>query len=474
MRGGFTTAVRPITISNANQYVNHPTEAAIVLNTPFSLLRTIGKNVFADPAYLSQEEMDRLYSPLHQCPEDTLGALSAKDAPSVKKRKNIVVLIVESLGREYIGGYDNGFCGKDGKDGKAYKGYTPFVDSLLSVSLTYDYTFANGRQSIDGMPSILSSIPRFIEPFFLTPASLNDISGMAGELGRCGYESAFFHGAQNGSMGFEAFARTTGYNAYYGRTEYNRDPRFGGDDDFDGTWAIWDEPFLQYYAQKMTDMKEPFLTTVFTASSHHPYAVPEKYREAFPDDGINPMHRCIRYADMALRQFFMTASRQPWYKNTIFVLTADHTNIFTHKEYSTDLGLYCVPIIFFDPSGEMPRGRREGIAQQIDIMPTVLGYLGYNKPYIAFGTDLLTTPAEDTWAVTNSNGIYQYVRGSYVIHFDGNATVAAYNYKDDWMLKRNLVAEPSLQPTFRSMELTLKALIQSYMQRMTQNNLMVK
>ena len=474
MRGGFTTAVRPITISNANQYVNHPTEAAIVLNTPFSLLRTIGKNVFADPAYLSQEEMNRLYSPLHQCPDDSLGTPSAKDAPSVRKQKNIVVLIVESLGREYIGGYDNGFCGKDGKDGKAYKGYTPFVDSLLSVSLTYDYTFANGRQSIDGMPSILSSIPRFIEPFFLTPASLNDISGMARELGRCGYESAFFHGAQNGSMGFEAFARTTGYNAYYGRTEYNRDPRFGGDDDFDGTWAIWDEPFLQYYAQKMTDMKEPFLTTVFTASSHHPYAVPEKYREAFPDDGINPMHRCIRYADMALRQFFMTASRQPWYKNTIFVLTADHTNIFTHKEYSTDLGLYCVPIIFFDPSGEMPRGRREGIAQQIDIMPTVLGYLGYNKPYIAFGTDLLTTPAEDTWAVTNSNGIYQYVRGNYVIHFDGNATVAAYNYKDDWMLKRNLVAEPSLQPTFRGMELTLKALIQSYMQRMTQNNLMVK
>lgn len=468
MRGGFTTAVRPITISNANQYVNHPTEAAIVLNTPFSLIRTIGKNVFADPAYFTQSEMENLYSPVRHCSNDSTRIDTQAEAPKVAKRKNVVVVIVESFGREYISKYNEGFI----KEG--YKGYTPFIDSLLSVSLTYDYTFANGRKSIDAMPSILSSIPHFIEPFFLTPASLNDISGMAGELGKCGYESAFFHGADNGSMGFEAFSRTTGYKHYYGRTEYKEDSRFGGDKDFDGTWAIWDEPFLQYYALKMTEMREPFITTVFTASSHHPYAVPEQYKEVFTDDGVNPMHKCISYTDMALRRFFQTASRQPWYQNTIFVLTADHTNILTHKEYSTDLGLYCIPILFFDPSGELPRVRKAGIAQQIDIMPTMLNYLGYNKPYIAFGIDLLNTPAEDTWAVTNNGGIYQYAKGDYVIHFDGSKTVAAYNYKTDWMLKKNLIGDPSLKPTLHDMEQTLKALIQSYMQRMTQNNLVIR
>ena len=459
MRGGFTTAVRPITISNASQYVNRPTEAAIVLNTPFSFIRTIGKDVFSDPKYFSLSELDKIYSPVHNATADTTAT------SSVAKRKNVVVLIVESFGREYIGEYNKQL------DGGKYKGYAPFIDELLKQSLTFDYTFANGRKSIDGMPSILSSIPHFVEPFFLTSASLNDVSGLADRLGECGYSSAFFHGAQNGSMGFEAFARTTGYQKYYGRTEYNKDKRFDGEKDFDGTWAIWDEPFLQYYALKMTEMKEPFITSVFTASSHHPYNIPEKYKSRFPDDGKNPIHKCIRYTDMALREFFETAKKQPWYKNTIFIMTSDHTNAIDHKEYATDLGVYVAPILFFDPSGEMPRGQRQGIAQQIDIMPTILNYLGYNKPYVAFGIDLLNTPADKTWAVSYNGGIYQYVKGDYFIQFDGTKLKAAYNYKKDWMMTRNLVNDQSAQPALTTMTKELKAIIQSYMQRMQNNAL---
>ncbi len=459
MRGGFTTAVRPITISNANQYVNRPTEAAIVLNTPFSFIRTIGKDVFSDPKYFSLSELDKIYSPVHNATADTTAT------SSVAKRKNVVVLIVESFGREYIGGYNKQL------DGGKYKGYAPFIDELLKQSLTFDYTFANGRKSIDGMPSILSSIPHFVEPFFLTSASLNDVSGLADRLGECGYSSAFFHGAQNGSMGFEAFARTTGYQKYYGRTEYNNDKRFDGEKDFDGTWAIWDEPFLQYYALKMTEMKEPFITSVFTASSHHPYNIPEIYKSRFPDDGKNPIHKCIRYTDMALREFFETAKKQPWYKNTIFIMTSDHTNAIDHKEYATDLGVYVAPILFFDPSGEMPRGQHHGIAQQIDIMPTVLNYLGYNKPYVAFGIDLLNTPADKTWAVSYNGGIYQYVKGDYFIQFDGTKLKAAYNYKKDWMMTTNLVNDKSAQPALTTMTKELKAIIQSYMQRMQNNAL---
>ena len=459
MRGGFTTAVRPITISNASQYVNRPTEAAIVLNTPFSFIRTIGKDVFSDPKYFSQDVLDKLYQPIHNATADTTAT------SSVAKRKNVVVLIVESFGREYIGEYNKQL------DGGKYKGYAPFIDELLKQSLTFDYTFANGRKSIDGMPSILSSIPHFVEPFFLTSASLNDVSGLADRLGECGYSSAFFHGAQNGSMGFEAFARTTGYQKYYGRTEYNNDKRFDGEKDFDGTWAIWDEPFLQYYALKMTEMKEPFITSVFTASSHHPYNIPEKYKSRFPDDGKNPIHKCIRYTDMALREFFETAKKQPWYKNTIFIMTSDHTNAIDHKEYATDLGVYVAPILFFDPSSEMPRGQRQGIAQQIDIMPTILNYLGYNKPYVAFGIDLLNTPADKTWAVSYNGGIYQYVKGDYFIQFDGTKLKAAYNYKKDWMMTRNLVNDQSAQPALTTMTKELKAIIQSYMQRMQNNAL---
>ena len=448
IRGGFTTAVRPITISNANQYVDRPVEAALVLNTPFSLYRTIGKSVFVVPEYYSDEkEMATVYSPIH-IPNDSI--------PMTKK--NVVVLIVESFGREYIGALN-----KNLENGQ-YKGYTPHIDSLISKSITFTRSFCNGRKSIDGMPSILSSIPMFVEPFFLTPASLNHVSGIASLLAGEGYQTAFFHGAQRGSMGFMAFARSTGFQDYYGREDYDADKRFGGDDDFDGMWAIWDEPFLQYYATKMSEMKEPFMTAVFTASSHHPYEIPEKYKDVYPEEDII-MHKCIRYTDMALGKFFAKACQQPWFKNTIFVLTSDHTNMSDHDYYQTDLGGFCSPIIIYEPGRESQI--KDKIAQQIDILPTLMGMLHYPKPYLAFGIDLLNTPAEDTWAVNYLNGTYQYVKHGHVLQFDGQQTKAVYALTDS-LMQRNVNGK---LPQQSQMEKELKAIIQQYMKRMVENRL---
>ena len=439
MRGGFTTAVRPITISNANQYTDSPKDVALVLNTPFAMIRTIGKSVFVVPRYFeSEDELEKIYSPVHA------GSGKACDT-CVYNKRNVVILIVESFGREYIGALN-----KELEGGK-YQGYTPYVDQLIGESTTFKYSYCNGRKSIDGMPSILCSIPMFVEPFILTPASMNDFTGLAGLLGEEGYETAFFHGAQNGSMGFQAFARKTGFQKYYGRTEYEAAK---GTDDFDGTWAIWDEPFLQYYAEEMSRMKEPFMTAVFTASSHHPFEIPEKYKTVFPEGPLE-IHKCIRYTDMAIGKFFETAKRQKWFENTIFVLTSDHTNMSDHKEYQTDLGGFCSPIIIYDP--QKPEGEiQDKIAQQIDIMPTVLGLLGYQKPYLAFGIDVLNTPAEDTWAVNYLNGVYQYVKHGEVIQFDGKI------FKDKKVKSEKVKGE---------MERELKAIIQQYMERMTQDRL---
>ena len=447
-RGGFTAAVRPITLSNANQYAQRPTDAALILNTPFALLRTIDINEFTIPDYFDSEaEMAAIYTPIHN--------VSNADSTNFSK-KNVVVLIIESFGREYIGALNRDL------DGGRYKGYTPCVDSLIAHSITFRYSFCNGRKSIDGMPSILSSIPMFIEPFFLTPASMNDYTGLAGILAEEGYQTAFFHGAQNGSMGFEAFAKKTGFQRYFGRTEYEA---ARGTSDFDGTWAIWDEPFFQYYAEEMSKMKQPFMTALFSASSHHPFAIPDKYKQQFPEEHL-PIQKCIRYTDMALGIFFATARKQPWFQNTIFVLTSDHTNQSDHAEYQSDLGGFCSPIIIYDPSH--PEGRIEDkVAQQIDILPTVLGMLGYQKPYFGFGIDVLNTPADKTWAVNYLNGIYQYVHYGYVLQFDGTNTKGIYKL-DDRIMQHNLIGKV---PQQSQMESELKAIIQQYMMRMTQNRL---
>ena len=459
IRGGFTKATRPITISNANQYVNRPAETGIVLNTPFSIFRTLKKTPFVVPDYMSDEEATALYTPLHQ-PHDSIAFMP----------RNVVVLILESYSKQHIGFYN-----KTLRNG-TYKGFTPFLDSLIEAgAMTFKYSYANGRKSIEGMPSVLSSLPNFVEPLFLTPASLNSMSGLARELGEHkGYTTAFFHGAQNSSMGFHAFARATGFKQYFGRDEYNADPNFNGDDDFDGTWAIWDEEFFQFYAQQMNKMREPFMTALFSASSHDPFVIPEKYNGRFPQ-GERPLQECVAYTDYALKRFFETASLQPWFKNTLFVITADHVSQQIDPFYCTTLGNYCVPIILYAPGDASLRGYdEERVVEQIDIMPTVLSYLHYDQPYIAFGRDMLNGNTDEGFALhwLPESSSYEYVWGDYALQFDGKQVTSAYAYRTDSTFSNNVLS--SMPPAILDrMQRQMKSVIQQYMQRMTSDQLTV-
>lgn len=460
MRGGFTGSTRPITISNANQYVHSPQQASIVLNTPFSIIRTIGKHPFKDPKYMPEEQLATIYTPLHiPSPADTI--------PMVSGQKNVMVIILESFSREYFGYYNQALR----QSHPDFVSYTPFLDSLLEHSLTFEHTFANGRKSIDAMPSSLSSVPFFIEPFILTPSSLNDLSGLADCLGQKGYHSAFFHGAPNSSMGFQAFARSSGFKQYIGMSEYCDDPRTGGRDDFDGHWAIWDEDFLQFTATAITErLKEPFVVGFFSATSHHPFNVPQRYEDVYLG-GPLPIHRTIQYSDNALRHFFATASQQPWFKNTLFVFTADHTSRHQYDESHTSVGVFSIPIAIYDPSGELPTGMLPGVMQQIDIMPSVLRILGYDQPFSAFGKNVFD-PNETPWAVNFSNDIYQYIEGDYTLLFDGEQPTGLYNYVLDPLQNNDLLkSEPQ---RVNAMLTRLKAIVQTYMIRMTTNHLVIR
>ena len=214
------------------------------------------------------------------------------------------------------------------------------------------------------------------------------------------------------------------------------------------------------------------MATVFTASSHHPFKVPKNLENQFPDEGTQPIHKCVRYTDMALRHFFEEAAKQTWFNNTIFVFTADHTNQTTHDVYKTDLGLYSIPIAFYTPDGSLqPAVRDDVVMQQANVMPTLMGLLGYDKPYLAFGCDVLNTPPEQTWAFNYNNGIFQLLQGEWMLQFDGEKTKALYRFKQDPMLRNNLAGKV---PEQAQMERMLKAIIQQYMTRMTENRLTTK
>lgn len=445
IRGGFGKYTRPITLSNALQYTDRPQETLLVLNTPFALMRSTEGTTYTDPHYFAEEELTAIMTPEHEAKAEDF-------TPNGYGKLNVVVLILESFSTEYIGFYN--------QSAEDNTGYTPFLDSLLAQSVTWEKSFASGRKSIDAMPSVLSSIPMLISPYVVTPYSTNAVSSIADCLGRDGYTTAFFHGAPNGSMGFQAYARSAGFQAYYGMDEYPNARQ-----DYDGTWAIWDEPFLQFYARQMSTMEEPFMTAVFTASSHHPFRVPNCYKDSFPA-GTMPIHQCIGYSDHALRRFFAYAETQPWFDHTLFVITADHTNMLEREEYTNALGLYRVPIAFYQPVC-LPASQRTDVVSQTDIMPSVLDGIGYNRKYFAFGEDALTQHKQNNYAVCYNYPVFQIMSDSLLLQFDGEHVTALYNYTEDPLLQHSLPTEQAPEEMVRY----LKAYIQQYTTRMINNQL---
>ena len=443
IRGGFGAYTRPITLSNALQYTNAPRESALVLNTPFSLMKTIESTPYVEKSYFPADEVERHMSPVHPAESNKM------------RTDNVVVIIWESCSKEYVGFYNHDIPG--------YTGYTPFLDSLLAQSVTFRYSYASGRKSVDAMPSVLSSIPMLIEPYTLSPYSTNEVSSIAERLGKKGYTTAFFHGAPNGSMGFQAYARAAGFGAYYGMTEFNDETQY------DGTWAVWDEPFLQYYANMMNTMQEPFMTAVFTASSHHPFKVPSQYKDTFPKGNL-PIHEPLGYADHALRRFFENVSKQPWFEHTLFVIMADHTNELILPEYTNSRGLYEIPIAFYHP--HLTPALREEVVSQTDIMPSIMGWLGYDEPYFAFGENVLTKQKDHPYAVCYNAPVYQIFSDSLLLQFDGENITGVYDYRKDRYIKNNLAKTISPERIAPIMDY-LEAFIQQYIHRMIHDELTV-
>jgi len=445
-RGGFRHSTRPITISNAARYVESPRDVAIVLNTPFSLLRTSGKKPLVNYEFFSREKLDSIYNPHH------------KAAPSgLFKRENVIIIILESFAREYIGSFNHDL------EGDTYTGYTPFIDSLIRESLAFDVSIGNGKKSIDAMPSILASLPSLETPYIISHYANNQIDGLATLLKRKGYYTAFFHGAPNGSMGFDSFSRMAGFDNYIGLNEYPEKK------DFDGIWGVWDEPFFKFFGEKLNTIPQPFLVSIFSVSSHHPFKVPEKYKDKFKK-GPAPIVEVVGYTDFALKEFFSQISSEPWFNNTLFVITADHTNESIHKEFQNDFGSYSIPIIFYKPGSKL-RGMKNRIAQQIDIMPSILSYLNYDEDYIAFGNNVFDDSCESFAFNTNGSTYHLYMK-DHLLEMTDNRTIGLHNFKNDRLLETNLAEkEPAL---VQEMEEKLRAIIQSYNSRLINNDLVIR
>lgn len=427
LRGG--TQPIPISIVNAGDAVDIKM-APLVLNTPFTLLKTLETPGISEVTYMPEREAEQFVTLIHH-----------SDTTNKKWEKpNIVIIILESFSKEYIGYYNNG------------DGFTPFLDSLLSQSFTFNNSFANGMQSVDGVPSITSSIPLFMRSSFIkSPYASNQFNSLANTLEHFGYNSSFYHGGNDGTMGFDKYTKVAGFDECNEMTSF---PNY--ETAFDGTWGIPDEPFLKFFGDDLNKKTPPFFSTIFTLSSHHPYKIPEQYTGKFKK-GKHPILEAVGYTDYALRQFFKKAKKQTWYNNTLFIITADHTSYRINEAYDNKVGALKVPIAFYKPNDLTLKGEQEEVFQQIDIMPTILEWVGYDKPYFSFGSPF--SNKSNRRAVFGKD-LFQMIKGDYILLFNGRKTKGLYNYKIDPQLKTDLSLTES--ETRIKIEQEIKAFRQLY------------
>lgn len=449
IRGEVGFENRPMTSLRANIFVRDAKDRDLVLNTTFTMIRTSRKSSLKELTLLPEEKVAEYFSPrykaqpLHES-DSLYGAF---------KGKNIVFLILESFAKEYTN-----YLNREVSD---YPSYTPFLDQLMSESLVFKYGFANGRVSIEAMPSALTSLPALGINFVLSHYAGNDLMSLPEQLHKQGYSSIFYHGAAKGSMGFDAFVKQIGVQDYFGREEHANEA------DYDGTWGIFDDKFLQTVAKHIGSRPTPFLATIFTLSSHAPYTVPEEYGDMF-QEGTQHIHRAVRYADMSLKMFFDAVRNEPWYDDTLFVLMADHASQSDRPEYQNVGGRFAIPIIFHDPSGRLKGLQDRYVVQQADILPSLLYLMGDDTEIISYGHNMFD-PQAPHFAVNYENGNHIMLHRDFTIFMDA-AGKCRFSSSSP-LVQHPAGYMPSDSIDTKRYEMMLKAYTQDYNHRVINNKL---
>lgn len=426
-RGGWV--LKPTSPIDASQFTSVE-NTAFVLNTPFTIVKSWNKKGLEEKHYFSIQTEKSLFNPIKTSAPQNL----------LPDKTNVMIIILESFGNEWVGAAG------------AKISYTPFFDSLANESLFFPNGISNGKKSIEALPAIFAGIPSLMDyPYISSQYGNNKIEAMPQILKKQGYSSAFFHGATNGSMKFDGFASQAGIEKYFGRSEYNNEAHY------DQNWGILDEYFTPWSAKQLTTIKQPFIAGLFTLSSHHPFYIPPHMKGKLKK-GKEPICEAISYADYALKKFFETAKKQPWFNNTLFVLCADHTPASNDPLFNTREKMYQIPIVFYHPKGYVKPSKEKQIFQQIDIFPTVLDLLNQKTKIYSYGNSY--------YQKTNKEAI-NYLEGTYHYFFEHKLLTFSQEkarnlLSIDSRSKKSVDSLRFYTKEVKKMEKRLKAIIQRY------------
>ena len=192
-------------------------------------------------------------------------------------------------------------------------------------------------------------------------------------------------------------------------------------------------------SSELDKKKRPFLSTVFTVSSHEPYIIPKKYMGKFEVGNIQ-MHQCVRYTDFALRRFFEKSKNSSWFKNTIFIFTADHGNQTFYPFYEKTINRFANPLMIYQTESTLI-GVDERLTSHMDIYPTVADLMGYQKPFRSWGMSLMNAPSDASFVMNFfGGGSYFIMDDEYICVHNGKKATGFY-LAEDKNLEKNLISK---------------------------------
>lgn len=407
-------------------------------NTPFQFIHTLGNKPIKIENYFNELEAEKIIEFKKQFHSQGF------------QKKNILFIILESFSSERVGLFN-----------PAVKAYTPFMDSLFSNARTYKYGMANGRMTIDALPSVLTGIPSFMDKnYCYSNYSNNDVHAISYLLQQEGYHTAFFYGGLKTTFGFESFTKINFTKQYYDQKDYDKPYDNIG-------WGVDDHLYLKFIGDKLNHLQQPFCASLLTLSLHHPFPIPKSYKKIL--DTINdPMKKSLRYTDIALQLFFNQIKHQNWYQNSIIAICADHTSTGIGNFECNPVNEFAIPIAFFTPGDTAFNKIQNQSISQIDMYPTVLDYLGYNNPFISLGNSALkkTHPTIQY----GGNGLYHIFDYPYMLDFDNNKQAFTKRlFFNENRTVTPLIINKDNQQKIEQLEKQMKAYLQVFSYRINKN-----
>jgi phosphoglycerol transferase MdoB-like AlkP superfamily enzyme len=378
IRGSFS--LKPISIVDAYAAGN-TAQGDLILNGVFTAWHGSLKIEAPPPQFFDRATA---VNHLKSCGLDWSGEyplLKSVEPKPQESPPNIVIILLESWFNHYVGSF-----------GGQFESLTPEFDRIARIGIRFLNFFANGSRSIEAIQAILTGFP-----------SLNGIPDLGigfemvqtGSLARyakaAGYHSAFSQASARRSFRLDSAAGALGFDQYYGREDYEIslaypdkiEPVFG-----------YDYEMLQKSIQVSDQLTQPFLKFAFTGTTHTPFIFPPHFyrKEGHGTETEVGFLNTLRYSDWSLGEYFRAASSRPWFKNTIFVITADHT--FPRFGNFELLERFRVPLVLVKGSeilAGVEANRQEQVyGSHLDILPTVVDLAGWGGEFAFAGKSLLS------------------------------------------------------------------------------------